>query len=302
MKFIASLLFASVALAQNIATAQPPTSAKPHLATHSAATTHTPPASHGCAKVPELSAKIPAAPAGASCAKPLYSITTVPNVILTDISPLETPEIRDALGIPAAATFSLAYIDIKTGSGALAAPHKWYSIQYTGYLPDGYKFDSSYDHPEHEPLNFLQGPGPGPQGRRMVVIGMDTGIDGMHVGGKRRLFIPYELGYGPNGNPQAKIPAKSWLIFDIELVAQSDTEPAPKAPPAPPVSAAPAQPAKPAATSPAPASPSAPVAPQPTSSAPQTAPPPPASQPTPAPPIPTAAPPVTAPTVTAPKP
>ncbi len=284
MKFIASLLFASVALAQNVTTAQPPAPAKSHPATHAAATTHATAAAHGCAKVPELSPKIPAAPAGASCAKPLYTITTVPNVILSDISPLETPELRDALGIPTASTFSLAYIDIKTGSGALAAPHKWYSIQYTGYLADGYKFDSLYDHPEHEPLNFLQGPGPGPQGRRMVVIGMDTGIDGMHVGGTRRLFIPYQLGYGPNGNPQAKIPAKSWLIFDIELVAQSDTEPAPKTPPTPPASAAPAQPAKPEATPPAPAAPSAPVAPQP------------------APPAPTAAPPATAPTVIAPKP
>lgn len=288
MKFIAPLLFASVALAQNVATAQPPTPAKSHPATHAAATTHTTATVHGCAKVPELSPKIPAVPVGASCAKPLYTITTVPNVTLTDISPLETPELRDALGIPTASTFSLAYIDIKVGTGALAAPHKWYSIQYTGYLADGYKFDSSYDHPDHEPLNFLQGPGPGPQGRRMVVPGMDTGIDGMRVGSKRRLYIPFQLGYGPNGNPQAKIPPKSWLIFDIELVAQNDSEPAPKTPPAPPVSAAPAQPAKPEATPPAPATPSDPVARRPA--------------PAPAQPPPALAAPATAPAVVAPKP
>jgi peptidylprolyl isomerase len=294
MKFIASLLFASVAFAQNVATAQSPTPAKAHPATHAAATTHTTTAaSHGCAKVPELSPKIPAAPAGAGCAKPLYSITTVPNVLLTDISPLETPELREMLGIPTASSFSLAYIDVKAGTGALAAPHKWYSIQYTGYLPDGFKFDSSYDKPDHEPLNFLQGPGPGPQGRRMVVPGMDTGIDGMHVGGKRRLYIPFQLGYGPNGNPQAKIPAKSWLIFDIELVAQGDTEPAPKTPPPPPASAAPAQPTSLPAP-PASAAPSAPIAPQAAPTAPTPA--------TPAPPAPTAAPPTTAPAVVAPKP
>lgn len=293
MKLIASLLFASVAFAQNVATAQSPTPAKAHPATHAAAATHTTAASHGCTNVPQLSPKIPAVSVGAGCAKPLFTITTVPNVLLTDISPLEDPELREMLGIPAASSFSLAYIDVKAGTGALAAPHKWYSIQYTGYLPDGFKFDSSYDHPDHEPLNFLQGPGPGPQGRRMVVPGMDTGIDGMRVGGKRRLFIPFQLGYGPNGNPQAKIPAKSWLIFDIELVAQGDTEPAPKTPTPPPASAAPAQPTAPPVP-PASAAPSTPIAPQAAPAAPTPA--------TPAPPAPTAAPPATAPTVIAPKP
>jgi peptidylprolyl isomerase len=102
---------------------------------------------------------------------------------------------------------------------------------------------------------------------------MDTGIAGMRIGAKRRLFIPFQLGYGPAGNPAAKIPPKSWLIFDIELVAQSDKEPAPKTPtppPAPPTSSAPSQPppaAKPAtppasaqpATAAAPATPAAPA-------------------------------------------
>ncbi len=143
---------------------------------------------------------------------------------------MESPTLRDDLGIPMAATFSLSYIDTKVGTGEPAAPHKWYTINYTGYLTDGTKFDSSLDS-GREPLVFQQGPS-GPQGRRQMVVGMDTGIDGMRVGGKRRLFIPYQLNYGPAGNPQAKIPPKSWLIFDVELVAQSDKAPEPKAPPA----------------------------------------------------------------------
>jgi peptidylprolyl isomerase len=149
-------------------------------------------------------------------------------------------------------TFSLSYIDTKIGSGEAAAPHKWYTINYTGYLTDGTKFDSSLD-PGREPLVFLQGPS-GPQGRRQMVVGMDTGIDGMRVGGKRRLFMPYQLNYGPAGNPQAKIPPKSWLIFDVELLAQSDKAPEPKAPPA---AVAPPKPAPPS-TNPAPAPPAKP--------------------------------------------
>jgi peptidylprolyl isomerase len=288
MKFISTLLFATaVALAQNAVIAQTP-AAKPAPANHPASASHgTATAARGCVKVPDLSPKVPALPTSAGCAKALYTIKTVPNVILTNISPLADPELRDALGIPTAATFTLAYIDYKTGTGELAAPRKWYSIRYSGYLPDGSKFDSSDDHPGKEPLTFQQGPS-GPQNRRQVVVGMDTGIDGMRIGGKRRLFIPFQLGYGPNGNPAAKIPPKSWLIFDVELVAQSDKDPAPKTPTPPPASSAPTQ-APPAAK---PATP--PTSAQPAPTAPATAP---ASPATPA-----AAPPATAPAAAPPKP
>jgi peptidylprolyl isomerase len=120
-------------------------------------------------------------------------------------------------------TFSLDYVDTKVGTGPLAEPHKWYTVHYTGYLVDGTKFDSSVD--RGQPISF-------PYGAHRVIEGWDTGFEGMRVGGKRRLYVPYQLGYGENGHQQ--IPAKAELVFDVELVAQSDAQPAPPTPPKPP--------------------------------------------------------------------
>jgi peptidylprolyl isomerase len=207
-------------------------------ATHPATTTSTA-AEPPCSKLPTLSPKIPALPAGLPCPKPLYTVVTVPPARLGYVAPVESSSaVLETLGIESS-SFSLDYVDIKVGTGELAAPHKWYSIHYTGYLVDGTKFDSSLD--RGEPIAI-------PYGGHKVIPGWDTGFDGMRVGGKRRLFIPYQLAYGATDH--GPIPAKSELIFDVELVSQSDTEPAPKPTPAPAAkpsdSAAPAtQPAKP---------------------------------------------------------
>jgi peptidylprolyl isomerase len=131
--------------------------------------------------------------------------------------------------------YSLKYIDTKIGTGPLAEPRKYYTVNYTGYFPDGTKFDSSLD--RKEPFTF-------PYGAHRVIIGWDTGFEGMHVGGKRRLFVPYQLAYGPLGNPP-RMPAKANLIFDVELISFSDTPPAPPTPPTPPP-APKAEPSKPA--------------------------------------------------------
>jgi peptidylprolyl isomerase len=215
-------------------------------ATHSTAAAHpaTAASAAACVKLPELSPKIPALPPGLPCAKPLYTVTTVPSVKLDYVSPLEGPGLRETLGIEPS-SFSLAYVDTQVGTGELAAPHKWYSIHYTGYLVDGTKFDSSVDRGEPISVNY---------GQHQVIPGWDTGFDGMRVGGKRRLFIPFQLAYGATA--KGPIPPRSELIFDVELVAQSDTQPAPPAPKKPaesskpvdqPATSAPAtDPAKPA--------------------------------------------------------
>ncbi|MDE1162572.1 MAG: FKBP-type peptidyl-prolyl cis-trans isomerase [Acidobacteriaceae bacterium] len=211
---------------------------KPAVA-HRTSVTHkaTVPAAGGCATVPAYSDKIPALPAGVSCPKPLYTITRRPELVLDYASPLLSPALREALDAKPL-TISLVYVDTKVGTGELAKPGKWYTVHYTGYLPDGTKFDSSVD--RGEPISF-------PYGQHRVIQGWDTGFEGMHVGGKRRLFVPYQLAYGEQGHPPV-IPAKSELIFDVELVAQSDEQPKPAPKPAPAPKTAPKPEASPAGT------------------------------------------------------
>lgn len=135
------------------------------------------------------------------------------------------------------------YQDIKIGTGAEAEPNKLYKVFYTGWLAsDGRKFDSTDDHPrppkmgpDGKPLLGPDGkpiPGPAepiifPQGFGRVIPGWDQGFHGMHVGGKRRLFIPWQLAYGAKGRPgpdaaHPGIPPKADLIFDVELVDVMD--------------------------------------------------------------------------------
>jgi peptidylprolyl isomerase len=140
--------------------------------------------------------------------------------------------------------FSLRYQDIRMGTGKVAESNKIYKVHYTGWLAStGRKFDSSYDHKtpvmgkdgkpeldadgkpkmnEGEPISF-------PQGFGRVIPGFDQGFEGMKVGGKRRLLIPWQLAYGARGRPGPSadnpgIPPKADLIFDIELVDMTDMQ------------------------------------------------------------------------------
>ena len=149
--------------------------------------------------------------------------------------------------------FTLAYVDQTVGTGEPAKSHMFYTVNYTGYLLDGTKFDSSYDHPDKKPISF-------PYGAHRVIPGWDTGFEGMHVGGKRRLFVPFQLAYGANGRPP-QIPAKAELIFDMELVSQSaeDPTPRPSPPPQSPLGAPTTAPGgRPAGTAPGSTSPGSP--------------------------------------------
>ena len=125
--------------------------------------------------------------------------------------PAGVPEVTG----PVVENVTMHYIDVVVGAGAPAAPGKQYTVHYTGWLRNGTKFDSSVD--RNEPLKFVQG-------RRLVISGWEVGFEGMKVGGKRRLFIPYQLAYGETG--QGSIPPKSELIFDVELLAVTDVPPA----------------------------------------------------------------------------
>ncbi len=102
----------------------------------------------------------------------------------------------------------LKYEDEKEGKGEPAKTGDRVSVEYTGRLKDGTKFDSSKDH--GQPLEFQLG-------AHRVIKGWEEGITGMKVGGKRKLIIPPDLAYGKRGYPPV-IPPDAELTFDIELV------------------------------------------------------------------------------------
>ena len=103
----------------------------------------------------------------------------------------------------------LSYTDLVKGNGASPTSGKKVTVHYTGWLENGTKFDSSVD--RSQPFVFRIGAGE-------VIPGWDEGVMSMKVGGKRKLVIPSQLGYGPAG-AGGTIPPNATLIFDVELLA-----------------------------------------------------------------------------------
>lgn len=217
------------------------------------------------------SAQTPAKPAthAATAAKPGTQATAAkPAAHATAAKPAaaaaksEAGDAKVPSGVPAApgvqkVAFSLRYEDIKVGDGPEATPNKWYKVNYTGWLgangrdDDGHKFDASADHPapvmdaDGKPVMDADGKpkmGPPqpigfPQGFGRVIPGWDQGFNGMKIGGKRRLFIPWQLAYGAAGRAgpdpaHPVIPPKANLIFDVELVDITEMPMPPNHPPA----------------------------------------------------------------------
>jgi len=194
----------------------------------------------------------PAAPA-AVAAKPVATAAkpaaAAPKPATAAASPLIAPVIKAPDNLPPVKglkhtifTVALRYQEIEIGKGPVAEPNKLYKVLYTGWrAADGVKFDSSMDHrtpvtdKDGKPVLGADGkpklndpqPMPFPQGVGGTIPGFDQGFVGMKVGGKRRIFIPWQMAYGtrnmPDHGPEHPgIPAKSDLIFDVQLVEVTD--------------------------------------------------------------------------------
>ena len=187
-----------------------------------------------------------AAKPATAAAKPAASTHTAAAASTVKYPPGVTP----FPGVPKTA-FSLRYQDLKVGTGADAAPMKMYKVKYTGWrAADGVVFDSWDKHPtpvtdkdgkavngdDGKPKMNAPEPASFPVGLGRMIPGFDQGFAGMKVGGKRRIFIPWQLGYGSREMPDRGadhpgIPARSDLVFDVELVEVTDLPTPPNHPP-----------------------------------------------------------------------
>lgn len=138
----------------------------------------------------------PAETQGETAAEPAATETPGPTEVPADAEVVTTES-------------GLRYVDLVVGNGAAPEPGQIAVVNYTGWLTDGTKFDSSYD--RGQPFTF-------PVGRGRVIKGWDEGVASMKVGGKRKLMIPPDLGYGEEGAGGGLIPPNAELVFEVELL------------------------------------------------------------------------------------
>lgn len=142
----------------------------------------------------------------------VVSLTGIASMAFSQASPAKKTSAASGptkvTGEPTKTASGLEYWDIKIGTGATAQTGQHVKVDYTGWLTNGKKFDSSVG--TGKPFDFMLG-------ASQVIKGWDEGVVGMKVGGKRQLRIPPDLAYGANGYPGA-IPPNATLIFDVQLV------------------------------------------------------------------------------------
>jgi FKBP-type peptidyl-prolyl cis-trans isomerase len=137
---------------------------------------------------------------GAAC---IPVVAAVVLVILTTVA-ADNSKDGDVITTPS----GLKYVELKIGDGTEAKEGSTVKVHYTGKLENGTKFDSSLDRGEPYDVTI---------GKSSVIKGWHIGLQGMKVGGRRKLIIPPDLGYGADGRPP-KIPPNATLIFEVEVV------------------------------------------------------------------------------------
>ncbi len=158
-------------------------------------------------KGPYSAAKTPASSGGNRQVR-IIAIVVVLALAAAAIAYLITHRTKTGGGPEVTTASGLKYVDLAEGAGPSPQTGQTVSVNYTGTLENGTKFDSSYDH--GRPYEFRIGTG-------TVIKGWDEGLMTMKVGGKRRLTVPADLGYGLRGSPP-NIPPNATLIFELELL------------------------------------------------------------------------------------
>lgn len=133
---------------------------------------------------------------------------TGPDPVTDPAAATYAPELGVDIGAMTKTQSGLYLQDLAPGTGATVQTGQLIDAHYTGWLTNGQKFDSSRD--RGVPLCFTVGGN--------VINGWNEGVPGMRVGGKRKLVIPPQLGYGASGSEEGGIPPNAILVFDVEVV------------------------------------------------------------------------------------